>query len=227
MSGWLAIMHELVDGPTTSGASSSEDSIDVLMPQPCSEVLARLATIAEPYSFYAAMIPGERNRRVDFWIRVTGNRFDAWPKARIQSLVSSAGASSYYLSSVKGVVLPQPEGCRLKASVHEGHALPNARLAQTLGPALVAFVAIVALVTFVLSGLTSAGLRTVAWVAAFSILFWGMMQLAKSQHKMAFERNRPHLRRFIAILRTDIPDLQPTPTELEDQQTAYRTELSL
>ena len=35
-------------------------------------LLERLATIAEPFSLYAAMIPGEHNRRVDFWIKITG-----------------------------------------------------------------------------------------------------------------------------------------------------------
>lgn len=224
MHGWVAIMHELVNGRTTSGASSSEDHIDLLISQPCSEVLARLATISEPYSFYAAMVPGERNRRVDFWIRVTGNRFDAWPKARIQSLVSSAGASSYYRSSVKGVVLPLPAGCRLKASVHEGGALPGARLAQTVGPTFAAFVAIVALVTFVHRGFTTADLWTVAWLAMFSIFIWGIMRLSKSQHELAFENDRPHLRRFIALLRTDIQDTGHAPVELEDQQPAFRTE---
>lgn len=207
-----------------SEASPSNDSMELRVQEPCEDVLARLATIAEPFSFYAAMIPGERNRRVDFWIRITGNRFEVWPKARITSLVTTASGSSYQRSMIRGEVIPQPEGCLLKASIDDGGLLPTAQFARSVLPVVVIVALVVSLATFATSGFSPDGLKAVGALAVFAIFMWGMFRLSLKQNKLAVENDRPHHRRFIAMLRTVALDTEQTAIESENQLVTDTTE---
>ena len=206
-------MDELENVPKAPDAAQSEDSIELLVRQPCAAVMERLATIAEPFSLYAAMIPGERNRRVDFWIKITGNRFEAWPKARITSLVTTGSGSPYYRSKVRGEVILQPEGCLLKASVDDGGLLPGARLARSVLPVIVALALVASLATLVTSGFSPDSLEAVGVVAAFAIFMWGVFRLTLKQNKLAVENDRRHHRRFMVMLRTAALDTEEIPSK--------------
>ena len=217
-------MDELGNAPKASDAVPSADSIELLVQQPCAAVMERLATIAEPFSLYAAMIPGERNRRVDFWIKITGNRFEAWPKARITSLVTTGSGSPYYRSTVRGEVILQPEGCLLKASINDGGLLPTARLARSVLPVIVTLALIVSLAKLLMSGLSPDSLKAVGAVAAFAIFVWGLFRLTLRQNKLAVANDRHHHRRFIELLRTTVLDTAHAAIESKNQSVANTTE---
>ena len=191
--------------------------MELRVQEPCEDVLARLATIAEPFSFYAAMIPGERNRRVDFWIQINGNRFEVWPKARITSLVTTASGSSYQRSMVRGEVIPQPEGCLLKASIDDGGLLPTAQFARSVLPIVVTLTLVASLATVLTSGFSPDSLKALGAMAAIAIFMWGLFRLMLRQNKLAVANDRRHHRRFIAMLRTAALDTEQTPIESENQ----------
>lgn len=191
----------------TTDPSLPDDSLELFVRQPCDSVLALLMAIAEPFSLYAALIPGERNRSVDFWIRINGNRFEAWPKARVTSLVTTASGSSYNRSTVRGEVIPQPEGCLLKASIDDGGLLPSAQLARSVLPAVVILTLVISLATFLTSGFSPNSLKAVGAVTAFAIFMWGLFRLMLRQNKLAVANDRRHHRRFMLMLTALMKDV--------------------
>ncbi|MCB0200072.1 MAG: hypothetical protein KDI03_08370, partial [Anaerolineae bacterium] len=145
-------MDEPGNAAKTLDAPSAEDSIELLVQQPCADVLGRLAMIAEPFSYYVAWIPGERNRKVDFWIRGTGNRFEVWPKTRTTAWVTTSRKSGLLRACIRGEVVAQSEGCLLKARIDEGFLQDYTKLGSILAIAFLLFILLLALVGSMVTG---------------------------------------------------------------------------
>jgi len=205
---------------------SPHDVVEFHSAQSCEELLAKLAAITEPFSYYAAWIPGERTRSADFWIRINGNRFEVWPKARTAAWVTTSRRSGYYRVCVRGEIIPVPDGCVLRTRLDEGKLLANYWVTRWILIAFFILVLITEAAALLLDGISIKFLTSLAVVLVFFFLMWLVFRHAKVEYRRAIENDKRLLHRFILMLANITDTSNTTETEIVSQQAVNRTDLS-